>query len=281
MPRLAPYLLIAPSLLFLGAFFLLPLAEAIMVAFTGPDGAPGLANFQRMANDLNFVDALRNTLLLVVVVVPLQVAFALAMAVMLQGLSRGRDLILWIWTIPLGVSDLAAGIVWLALLTERGHLNSALLALGLIDSPIGHLSYETPLSLFVAVVLAELWRATAIVFVILVSGLQLIPKEYAEAAEVFGAGPWTRFRKVTLPLLRPSLQTALILRTILAFEVFAVVAALGGTNFRVLVGEAYVWQNDNQNFGVAAAYAIVILGLSLAATLVFLRALGERRGSAS
>ena len=75
--------------------------------------------------------------------------------------------------------------------------------------------------------------------VILVAGMGLIPKEYCEAAEVFGAGPWQRFVKVTLPLLRPSLQTALILRIILAFEVFAVVVALGGTNMPVLMGETY------------------------------------------
>jgi multiple sugar transport system permease protein len=199
------------------------------------------------------------------------------MAVMLQKVEKGRDLVLWIWTIPLGISDLAAGIVWLSIFTERGYLNSALMAMGLITSPASYLTYETPLALFAAVVLAEVWRATAIVFIILVSGIQLIPKEYGEAAEVFGASAWTRFVKITLPLLKPSLQTALILRTILAFEVFAAVVALGGTNIRVLAGEAYSWQNDNQNYGVAAAYAVVILVLSLAATVVYFKLLGERQ----
>ena len=111
---------------------------------------------------------------------------------------------------------------------------------------------------------------------ILIAGLQLIPKEFAEAAEIFGAKPWTRFRKITLPLLKPSLQSALILRTVLAFEVFAVVYALGGRNFPVLAGEAYAWQNDNQNYGVAAAYAVLIMAISLAATAVYLRALRTR-----
>ena len=85
--------------------------------------------------------------------------------------------------------------------------------------------------LFWAILTAELWRATAIVFVILVAGVQLVPKEFEEAASVFGATSWQRFRRVTLPLLRPSIQTALILRTVLAFETFAVVLAIGGTNF--------------------------------------------------
>ncbi len=216
---------------------------------------------------------MRNTFLLVAVVIPLQIGLALAMAVMLQKLEKGRDLVLWIWTIPLGVSDLAAGLVWLAILQDRGYLNSALFALGVIDSPTSWLSYENPTTLFIGIVLAEIWRATAIVLVILVAGFQLIPKEYFEAAEVFGATGWTRFRKITLPLLKPSLQSALILRTVLAFEVFAVVYALGGRNYPVLVGEAYTWMRDSQNDGVAAAYAILIMVISLAATLVYIRLL--------
>jgi multiple sugar transport system permease protein len=275
--RWIPYLLIAPSLVFLAVFFIVPLAEALIVSFKGTGGALGLDNYRKAANDLNFGPALKNTLILVAIVVPLQVAFALGMAIMLQKIEKGRDLVLWIWTIPLGISDLAAGIVWLSIFTDRGYLNSMLMAMGLINGPVSYLTYETPVALFAAVVLAEVWRATAIVFIILVSGIQLVPREYGEAAEVFGASAWTRFIKITLPLLKPSLQTALILRTILAFEVFAAVVALGGTNIRVLAGEAYGWQNDNQNYGVAAAYAVVILVLSLAATVVYLKLLGERK----
>ena len=148
--------------------------------------------------------------------------------------------------------------------------------LGVVSGPTAWLTYETPVTLFLGVVAAEVWRATAIVFVILVAGLQLVPREYREAAEVFGASPWTTFRRITLPLLKPSLQTALILRTVLAFEVFAVVYAIGGTNFPVLVGEAYVWQRSNQNDGVATAYALLIVAISLAATAVYLWALRNR-----
>ncbi|MGO7594311.1 carbohydrate ABC transporter permease, partial [Rhizobium leguminosarum] len=65
---------------------------------------------------------------------------------------------------------------------------------------------------------AEIWRGTAIFMVIIVAGLNQLPKEFKEAAEIFGAGPWTRFLRITLPLIRPALQSALILRTVLAFE---------------------------------------------------------------
>lgn len=272
---LLPYLLIAPSVLFLLVFFLVPFVQTIGLAFT-VDGAASTGNFSRMMADINFWPAVRNTFALVVVVVPLQVAMALAMAVMIQKMGRGRDLVMWIWTIPLGVSDLAAGLAWLSIMANTGYFNTVLFHLGVVSGPTAWLTYETPLSLFLAVVMAEVWRATALVFVILVAGLQLVPKEYGEAAEVFGASPWQRFRRVTLPLLKPSLQTALILRTVLAFEVFGVAYALGGRNIPILVGESYAWMNVNQNTGVAAAYAAVVLAVSLASTVVWLKAIRVR-----
>jgi multiple sugar transport system permease protein len=272
-----PYLLIAPSAAFLILLFLWPLTETGLMALRTPAGEFTGAYLAKMAGDLNFGLALRNTLVLVAIIVPLQVAIALGLATLLAKLDRGRMTHLYIWTIPLGVSDLAAGIVWLSILTDRGYLNSLLQMLGVLDGPATWLSIRTPLALFACVIVAEIWRATAIVLVILVAGVQLIPKEYGEAAEVFGAGPWKRFTKVTLPLLKPSLQSALILRTVLAFEVFAVVFALAGRDLPVLVGEAYNWQAQYQNTHVASAYALFILLVSIASTLVYLRALRVRK----
>jgi multiple sugar transport system permease protein len=271
-----PYLLIAPAVLFLGALFLLPLVQTLTLSLQG-EGGLSLANYTRMLGDLNFADALRNTFLLTLVVVPAQIVLALVMATMIARIGAGRDLVLWVWVIPLAISDLAAGLAWLAILQSTGYLNSVLFALGRLDGPTPWLTQETPLALFIGIALAEIWRATAIVLVILVAGMQLIPKEFGEAAEVFGASPWQRFRRVTLPLLKPSIQSALILRTVLAFEVFAVVYALGGRNFPVLVGEAYVWQGENQNTGVAAAYAALIMLISMLATFVYLRVLRTPR----
>jgi multiple sugar transport system permease protein len=274
---LRPYLLIAPSLLFLLLLFIVPLVQTVALAFNSPSG-PSLANFAQMLDDLDFSDAVRNSFLLVVCVVPIQLAAALGMSMMLRHVRWGRDVILWIWTIPLGISDLAAGLVWLAILTDKGYLNTVLFELGVIPAPQSWLTYETPGVLFFGILIAEFWRATAIVFVILVAGVQLIPKEYEEAASVFGATAWQRFRHVTLPLLRSSIQTAVILRTVLAFEAFAVVLAIGGRNFPVLVSQAFEWQYHNQNYSVAACYAVLVMLVSLAATLVVLIALRSPSG---
>lgn len=277
-PRVLPYLLIAPSLAFLGVFFVYPFVLVAIEAFQ-VNGAWTFDNFETMVGDWKFSTAFKNTLLLAAIVVPVQVVLALAMSVLVLKLSRGRDLILYIFTIPLGISDLAAGLIWLAIFEQTGFLNSMLAGLGIVDRPGIWLGYQDKTTLLIAVALAEIWRATAIVLVILVAGMSMIPKEYYEAGEVFGAGPWQRFTKITLPMLRPSLQTALILRTILAFEVFAVVAALAGTNLPNLMGETYNWQFALQDRGVAAALALVILGISIAATLVFLKALAVPKGA--
>lgn len=273
-----PYLLILPVTLFLCLFFLFPFFQVASQAFT-VDGQYSLGNFDDVFNDWKFPISLKNTLLLAAAVVPVQLALALLMATMVNRMQKGRDLVLYVWTIPLGISDLAAGIIWLAIFEQSGFLNSMMHGLGFIDRPTSLLSYQSMTTVFIAIALAEIWRATAIMLVILVAGIGLIPKEYYEAAEVFGASPWKRFLRITLPLLRPSLQTALVLRVILAFEIFAVVAALGGTLFPVLMGQTYKYQFDLLNSGAAAAIALVILGISIAFTLIILRALRVPKGA--
>ena len=274
--RSLPYLLLLPATLFLAAFFVWPFIQVAIEALTSPAGAFTLANFKEMAGDWKFLPSLRNTLLLALLIVPLQITLALSMATLVTRMGARRDVVLYIWTIPLGISDLAAGLVWLAIFEKNGFLNSALYSLGLMSQPVTWLGYQNTVTLFVVVILAEVWRSTAIVMVILVAGMGLIPKEYYEAAEVFGAGPWQRFVKVTLPLLKPSLQTALILRTILAFEVFGVVAALAGTNLPILMGQTFDWQFNLQDRNVAAALALVTLAISIGFTLFYLFALRTR-----
>jgi multiple sugar transport system permease protein len=267
-----PYLLLAPAALFLTVFFVWPMVQALVLAFQDASGAWSLAPIQRMTGDLNFGDSIKITLLFAAVVIPLQTLLALGMALLLMSGLRGSGLFLYLWAIPLGISDLASGVVWLSIFTDRGYINSILTAFGLGDG-YAFLSYENPISLFACAAIAELWRATSIVMVILLSGLQVIPKDYSEAAEVFGATTWQRFRHVTLPLLRPSLQVALILRTILAFQVFAVVIALAGRQLPVLAEEAYHFYYDIRSPNVAAAYSLLIMLLSLAFTIVYLRLL--------
>jgi multiple sugar transport system permease protein len=271
-PRLpTAVLLVAPSVLFLAALFLWPVVVGVGQAVTGDDG-PTLAHLRRMLDDPYFWPAARNTAVLIVVLIPLQFAFALTMALLLRTRPRLGSFYFYVWCVPLAISDLAAGLVWLAIFADRGYLNSVLAHLGLGDG-YAWLSYQNQTTMFVAVLLAELWRATSLVLVIVVAGLQNVPRDYDEAAAVFGATYWQRLRHVILPQLRPSLQVALILRTILGLQTFAVAQALTGRNFPLLVGETYHWYVTLRNERVAAAIALVILAMSLATALVYLRVL--------
>jgi multiple sugar transport system permease protein len=228
---------------------------------------------ERMVNDRFFWPALRTTLLLIVLIIPAQFVLAIIMALVIQADLKGSGIFLYVFAIALGLSDLAVGIVWYSIFTQSGYLNSILQGLGLIDAPITYLSADTRYWILIAIWLAELWRATAIVMVIIVAGMQAISREVLEAAEVFGATLWQRVRYIILPLLRPSLQVALILRTILAFQVFALVIVLsGGDVMTVLANETYRQYYDLQNFNVAAAYASLILLLSMVTSLFYLRA---------
>jgi len=265
-----PLALLMPAILFLGLFIALPSVQALLLAAQAPDGSWSGEPFRRMLADTRFMPALRNTLVLIALVIPLQLALALTMALIAQSRRRGAGFFLYVYAIPLAISELAAGLVWLAIFTERGYLNVVLRALGLIQRPIIFLSYEHPIGILLAVVIAEVWRATAIVMVTLVAGLQMILGEYWEAAEVFGANLAQKLRYVVLPLLRPSLQAALIIRTLFAFQTFAVVVALGGGVLPVLASEAYVWYAGAHNPHVAAAYSLIILALSALVTGFYL-----------
>lgn len=257
-----PYGLILPTVAYLALFFGWPMVQAFKLAFRD-GGVWTIEPFRMMVNDANFGEALKFTLLLVGVIVPIQFVLALVMALLVNAKLHGRGFFLAIFILPLAVSDLAAGLVWQSILTERGYLNTVLEKLGLIDQPHIWLDPTKPNQLLFAVVIAEIWRSTAFVMVIFLAGLQGIPKEYSEAAEVFGASLFQRVWKVILPMLKPSLQVALLFRIIFAFEAFAVVIAITGRAKTTLATEAWRWQADYFNSHVAAAYSALILVLSL------------------
>jgi multiple sugar transport system permease protein len=269
----SPWVLLLPSMVFMLLLFGWPLVQGLLTAFRQTGGGFTLANWSRMFDDPFFASAFRNTLLLIVIVVPIQFVLAVGMALLLQSRPRFASGHFYLWAIPLAISELAAGLVWLSIFSPRGYLNSLLNTLGISETGVGWLDYDKPANMLLAVVVAEVWRATSLVFVIVVAGLQLAPRDYDEAAQVFGASAWQRLWHVTLPIIRPSLQVALILRTILAMQAFAVAQALTGRNFPLLVGETYEWYVNLQNAAVASALALVVLGISLVASIVYLRTL--------
>lgn len=265
-----PYALLLPSVAYLLVFFISPLLQGLRLAFTGDSGQFGLVTIHQMLNDPGFWSSVTNTLIMLALILPLQFALALAMSLLVNSKLRGSGFWFYVFMLPLGISELSSGIIWYSIFTQQGWLNSILKDLGIIHQPVIWLSYSHQLLLIGTIVVAEAWRSTSIIVIILVGGLQAIPKDYGEAADVFHASPWQKFWHVTLPLLRPALRTALILRTVLAFEVFATVIALAGSSLSVLATKANEAYTQFQEPHLAAAYGMLIMLLSMISAALFL-----------
>jgi multiple sugar transport system permease protein len=271
-----PYWLILPTVAYLGLFFLWPMIQAFELSLR-VGGAWSIEPFRMMVNDVKFDQALRFTLLFLVIIIPVQFALALVMALVANSSIRGRSFFLFVFILPLGASDLATGLMWSSIFTAHGYLNTVLQGLGLEARPTFWIDPTHQTRILFEVVAAEVWRSTALITVILIAGLQGIPKEYSEAADVFGAGFFARLRTVTLPMLKPAIQVALLLRIIFAFELFATVLGTVGFSTTTLAAEAWQWQTNYRNAHVAAAYATLILALSIAAAALVMRLLRTRK----
>jgi multiple sugar transport system permease protein len=275
-PGWVPYVLLLPSVVYLVVFFIAPMLQGLRLAFTSEDGQYGLATVHQLLNDPGFWSSVWNTLIMLALILPVQLVLAMAMSLLVNAKLRGSGFWFYVYMLPLGISDLTSGIIWYSIFTQQGWLNSVLQELGIIHQPYIWLSYQHQLLIIGTIVVAEAWRSTSIIVIILVGGLQAIPREYLEAADVFYASPWQKFWHVTLPLLRPTLRTALILRTVLAFEVFATVIALAGSSLSVLATKANNAYTQFQQPHLASAYGVLIMLLSLVSAALFLALLPVR-----
>ena len=271
-----PYWLILPTVAYLALFFVWPMIQAFELSVR-VGGVWTFSPFRTMYHDIRFGQSVRFTLIFIAVIVPIQFVLALTMALVANSRIRGRTLFLFIFILPLGVSDLAAGLVWSSIFSQHGYLNTILQGVGIRQTPYIWINPQHQTHLVLEVIAAEVWRSTALITVILIAGLQSIPKEYGEAAEVFGAGFFSRLWTVTLPMLKPAIQVALLLRIVFAFEVFATVLAITGQGTSTLALQAWQWQTSYLNPHVAAAYATVILVCSIVAAGAVMLLIRTRR----
>jgi len=162
----------------------------------------GLENYVDLLGDPLFRKVAVNTALYVVLGVPLTMGLALAVAVGLNGVQRLRGLFRVGYYLPVVTSIVAVSVVWKFLYRDEGGMLNAVLAGVGVDGPAW---LDNPTTALPAVVVMSAWRNLGTLMVIFLAGLQTVPKEMTEAAEVDGAGAWRRFRFITLPMLRPTL----------------------------------------------------------------------------
>lgn len=269
-----------PPLIILGVIILYPLIEVFHTSFlqTGymPTKFVGLANYKRILNDPYMRKYLGHSAIYTVGSVLISFALGLTLAVFIDKVKKGSIRTLYIsffllaWAIPLGVN----GLIWRWILnTDWGLLNSILFRTGLISENIPWLSHPT--LVWVCTVMVDAWARFPFVLIILYAGLQGIPKELYEAAKVDGATAFQQFRKITLPLLKPSLLVAGLISTMFAFRMFSMVYTLtrGGPGDTTEVFATYIYKTAILRLqqGYAAALSVVLIIVTLIIALVYVR----------
>jgi trehalose transport system permease protein len=274
-------LMLLPLCLFLLAFTALPVLSCIVLSFTdaGSQLFPSGDNYRALFRDSQFLLALRNTLWLTGLGVSLQLVVGLGVAMILHKLARGRGIIRTIVLIPLGIPTIVAGVVFTYVFGSAGYLNELLNRLGVIATPIDW-TQGNWLSLGVLLV-ADLWKVTPLMTLILLAGLETIPESALEAAQVDGASGWRRFWYITLPLLRPSLTMAVIVRAIDAFRIFELPLILTGKSAPVLGTLAYSEFYEYDNPFRSAAAATILLGLIALCMMSYLGLVARRDAETS
>src|SRR3954451_24515378 len=280
---------LGPAIVFLVVFLLAP--TLLSVFWGGTDKAlttstwhwTGLANLREAFGDSQVGTATRNTLLIVLISVPLSIALGLGLAVLVGQVTRGRAVVRLLLFLPVTANLVAMSIVFLYVFSpdETGLANTLLGYVGV--APVDWLGSRTTALLVVGSV--GLWRLTSLVFVLYLAGLTAIPGTVDEAPEVDGLRGWVRFRKITWPLLAPTTVFAAVVGAVLSLQTFETVAVLsqGGPNgaSETLVYRIYqIGFQPSFRVGYANLLSSLLVGVAIVAGL--LGALGGRRfGSAA
>jgi len=266
-----------PSLVLIGGVLLYPALRTFALSFYHMDLATsfhaefaGLSNFARLFSDSRFHGSLRMTALFTATTVAIEFAAGLALALCMDKWMRGQDVVRTILLIPWTLPTAVIAVLWAWIFNDQyGILNALLLRTGILGSPVSWLG--DPTAAFWALVIADAWKTTPFVFLILLAGLQGIPHELYEAIEIDGGGAWAKFRRITWPFLARFVFVALVFRVIQAFSVFDLVYVMtgggpGGTT-ETLSMYAYQTMMRYLDFGYASALAtatVIVLALTAA-----------------
>lgn len=278
-------LLITPSLLFIGLLFLLPLGIAVWMSFhywplLGRPAFIGLENFAELLGEERFWRAVRFTVLYTVLVTVALFLVAFPLALLVDRPLRVAGLFRTIYFMPVVIGFGAAATLWSWLLNpDNGVFAELLLQTGLVDiAPRPMESFWPALSV---VILMVVWKQAGFTMVILLTGLQAVPDDVIEAAKIDGAGPLSRFRRITLPLMRNSIILALILNvtwSMLAFDQFFIITQGGPRNSTVTaVFSIYLESFSSYRLGYGSAMSMVLLLILVSISAIQLALLNFRR----
>jgi sn-glycerol 3-phosphate transport system permease protein len=276
------YALVAPALVVFGVFVFYPLARTAVSGFYRsapfpglPSHAVGLRQYRQVVTSRDFRSSLKITVLFGLYTVPVGIALGTGLAVLAHQRLRGIAIFRTIFSSTIATSVAVASVIFFTLLNPQVGLFSYWLGVvggtGILQNP----TWALP-----AVSVVTVWQHLGFTFILISAALQSIPDELLEAARVDGAGAWTRFWRVTLPLLSPTILFTAVVGSISAFQAFGQIDLLteGGpvNHTRVLTYYLYEEAFKRNNDGVAAVLAIALFGITLILTVIQLSLL-ERR----
>ncbi|GIW30143.1 MAG: sugar ABC transporter permease [Meiothermus sp.] len=271
-----PYLFLLPYLAIFALFWAWPILESLLLSFQNTRVSPPVwnpsINWGRILGDAAFWDALRNTVLILVIQVPLMLALATALAVALNSqLLRAKGFFRFAFFAPVVVGAVAYSAVFRLLFNQNGAVNAALgTQINWIFDPVGAMA---------VIIITLTWRWTGYNAIIILASLQSIPKDLYEAAEIDGASPWQQFWRITVPSLRPVLLFCLVLSIIGTLQLFTEpwLITNGGPGTATTTLGVYLYRQgfQNINFGYASTIAYAITLLALVFSIIQLRLFGR------
>lgn len=282
-----PFLL--PSLLGFAIFSLLPLLVSFFMSLTDWNGLDeflsldflrqhfvGLQNYRTILTGREFWQVLGNTCEYILLYIPLMLVVSVAVAALLSSARRGVGIFRVLYYIPVLTSWVAASLIWKSVLSPQYGAMNGILAFFGIQGPGWLLDSHWAMP---AIVLVSVWKDMGFFGLILLSGMLGINRSYYEAASLDGAGSWTRFTRITLPLLTPSLFYVLIVSLINAFQLFPQIMIMtdGGPNgaTQVMVERIYKYGFRYYKMGYAAAFSWLLFVIILVCTVLQMR--GQKR----
>ncbi|BAY78793.1 sugar ABC transporter permease [Nostoc linckia NIES-25] len=285
------WILLTPALLLLLFVFAYPILRAFWLSvFTrnlGTELQPvfsGLDNYVRMVGDGRFWQSLWATTTFTTASVLLELLLGLLIALVLNQAFFGRGIVRTTAILPWALPTALIGLAWAWIFNDQfGVVNDILRRLGLIKTGINWLG--DPTLAMSAAIFADVWKTTPFISILLLAGLQSIPKDLYEAYSVDGANPWQSFRNITLPLLLPQILIAVLFRFAQAFGIFDLIAVMtgGGPGGATEVVSLYIYSTVMRylDFGYGAALVVVTFLILIAAVAIASFLLNKSRAKTS
>ena len=283
----SPFLI--PSLIGFAIFYFAPMVISVFISLTDWNGLDrlfaegfvkqhfiGLTNYKDILASPEFWKVLKNTFTYIILYIPLMLIVSISVAGLLSQKRRGGGAFRVIYYIPVLTSWVAASVIWKSILAPQYGAMNNILALFGIQGPGWLLDEKWAMP---AIVLVSVWKDMGFFGLILLSGMVGINRSYYEAAEIDGAGAWTRFLKITLPLLTPSIFYVLIVSLINSFQLFPQIMIMtdGGPNgaTQVMVERIYKYGFRYFKMGYASAFSWILFVIILIFTAIQMR--GQKR----